>query len=261
MVRVAPSRVLPRRRLAPSGTRRLRRARPPGERPLRAGATHAVTGLLVLRHGHGDDPATRGAVAPRLDPHGRLRRMIPSGRHRTPTGPAWLPTFAAAPTSTDVGDVLERLAREIRATLPAAALDGPSIGHDTPDPTPGQHVHRRPGLVLAGFSQGAALALAYALARRDGDHADWVRPTHVLGFGTYLLDPDVVDYDPAGASATACWLGHGDEDDVVPVQQGRSAARWLARHDLDVRFCETAGGHAITDAQLDDARDWLHPGD
>lgn len=210
-------------------TRTRRRAPRPGR---------TVSGVLVLLHGHGDDPAGLAFLAQRLDPEGRLQRMVPAGSHRTPTGPAWLPADEAATTRADVETALAGLGRVLTAT-----------GGANPD------AGRR--LVLAGFSQGAAVALAYALAPREGAAADWPRPTCVLGFGSFLLPPDVAAYDPAGATGTRWWLGHGDDDPVVPVQRGRAAARWLGRHELDVRFCETAGGHAIGDDQLRDARAWL----
>lgn len=204
-------------------------------------AGRSVTGLLVLLHGHGDDPAGLATLAQRLDPDGRLQRVVPSGSHRTPTGPAWLPADEAATTSDDVELALAGLGRALATTgVLTPSDDGP--GH---------------GLVLAGFSQGAAVALAYALAPRRGASADWPRPDHVLGFGSFLLPPDVAAYDPAAATGTRWWLGHGDDDPVVPVQRGRAAARWLGRHDLDVHLCETAGGHAITEDQVADARRWL----
>lgn len=197
-----------------------------------------MTDLLVLLHGHGDDPAGLVALGRALDPDGRRALLVPSGRLDGGTGPAWLPGDDPHAVTADL----------VHATLGALATDLLAAAGNTGS------------LVLGGFSQGAAVALAYALARRQGPAADWPRPDHVVVFGAFLLPPDVVDYDPTGAEATRWWLGHGADDEVVPLPQGRSAARWLGRHDLDVTWHETPGGHAVTAEQVAAARTWLAGG-
>lgn len=205
-----------------------------------------MTDLLVLLHGHGDDPAGLVTLGRALDPHRLRSLLVPSGRLDGGTGPAWLPGDDPHAVTADlVHDALAALAAE----LVAAGAPSPTSG------APGAVA--TPSLVLGGFSQGAAVALAYALARRHGPAAGWPRPDHVVVFGSFLLPPDVVDYDPAGAQATRWWLGHGADDEVVPVPQGRSAARWLGRHQLDVTWHESPGGHAVTAAQVAAARAWL----
>jgi predicted esterase len=218
-----------------------------------------VTDLLVLLHGHGDDPAGLVALGRALDPDGRRALLVPSGRLDGGTGPAWLPGDDPHAVTADlVRASLAALAAELIAAGGGTVTSGDGDAGDTSSLVlGGPDAGATSAIVLGGFSQGAAVALAYALARRRGPTADWPRPDHVVVFGSFLLPPDVVDYDPGGAEATRWWLGHGADDEVVPLPQGRSAARWLGRHDLDVTWHETPGGHAVPAAQVDAARAWL----
>ncbi len=50
---------------------------------------------------------------------------------------------------------------------------------------------------------------------------------------------------------------HGTDDDVVIVQQGRSAARLLERHGVAVTYVELPGGHHLGDAADARVAAWL----
>ena len=50
---------------------------------------------------------------------------------------------------------------------------------------------------------------------------------------------------------------HGADDDVVAVQQGRSAARYLERHGVSVRYVERAGGHHLGPEAVDQVAHWI----
>ena len=97
-------------------------------------------------------------------------------------------------------------------------------------------------LVVLGWSQGAAAALALAL-RRDVA----VRPAVVIGLAAWLPNEPGITWDfPAAAQdGLRVLLVHGRDDEVVAVEQGRSAYRVLDRSGVDVTWTEIDAGHDL----------------
>lgn len=92
---------------------------------------------------------------------------------------------------------------------------------------------------MVGFSQGAALAYAFAL-QHPAKVAD------VVGLSGFL---------PEGASALArnrpllgkrVFIAHGALDDQVPVTLARQAAEILERAGAQVSYCEDNVGHKLS---------------
>ena len=82
----------------------------------------------------------------------------------------------------------------------------------------------RDRLVLAGFSQGACLALEYAArhARRYGG---------LVAFAGGLIGPDGTPRDYAGSfDGTPVFIGVGDQDAHIPVTRSRHSAEVVHRH-------------------------------
>ena len=107
--------------------------------------------------------------------------------------------------------------------------------------------------MVGGLSQGGATALAFALRASD-------RPPvgGVFAISGFLLPPDDIAYDFAGRRTVPVLVSHGEADEVVAIQQGRSVARTLERAGLAVTFREHEGlGHELEPAYLDDVRAWL----
>ena len=186
--------------------------------------------IVVILHGHGDDPA------PLVDRAGALARddvvlVAPVGPVRTADGgPAW---FASVD-----GDVPGRPGE---AGSLAEAIHRLSATVDQVRTTRDEPVER-----IAGYSQGAATALALGFGASD-DPGRW-RPGTVATLAGWLpSDPDVM-WDFAGAAGhTRAVLIHGADDEVVDAQMGRSAARVLERSGVEVTFTEVSAGHALTD--------------
>lgn len=124
---------------------------------------------------------------------------------------------------------------------------------------------RSDDLVLAGWSRGAAAAVAVALLGDDG----W-RPRAAVtlagGFGgashepiSGLLPPELV---ARGGGAVPFHLLHGTDDEVVPVDRSRRMAAALAEHGWPVRFDELDTDHAgIVGAVYDPAIGRCRPSD
>jgi phospholipase/carboxylesterase len=103
-------------------------------------------------------------------------------------------------------------------------------------------------IVLAGFSQGAALAL----------HVGRTYPRRlagILALSGYLVMPKTPD-DPANAD-TPMLLLHGTQDDVVPVRAGRASYDALATPTRPIAWSEYAMAHEVCLDELRDIAMWL----
>lgn len=103
--------------------------------------------------------------------------------------------------------------------------------------------------VLAGFSQGAAMAL-YTGAR----HAHPLAGIMVLS--GYEVLPTERQVHPANA-ATPMLFAHGTYDPVVPAQRGRAALKVYGT-DRETAWHEYPMGHEVCVDEIADVRDWLH---
>ncbi|GAB0114092.1 alpha/beta hydrolase [Acidisoma sp. C75] len=99
--------------------------------------------------------------------------------------------------------------------------------------------HRLPAAAyaLAGFSQGAMMALFCGLRRRPP-------PAAILAFSGILLDPAALPAEIGGRPRVL--LAHGQRDEVVPAAFSRAAAETLGALGLRVTLdLDPALGHAI----------------
>jgi len=94
---------------------------------------------------------------------------------------------------------------------------------------------------LMGFSQGAALCLAYCL-----QYPAEVRKVAVLsGFLPFLPE----DYQPpVGLDKIDFFVAHGSQDDIVPVQRAYEVVEFLKNRNAAVHFCVSPVGHRISSA-------------
>ena len=100
---------------------------------------------------------------------------------------------------------------------------------------------------LAGFSQGAMMALYVGLRRRPP-------PRAIVAFSGLLIDPDAIPAEPL----PPVLLIHGDADPVVPAEATRVAERSLRALGGHVQAKLTPGlGHGIDAAGLAEASSFL----
>ena len=183
--------------------------------------------LLVLLHGHGDDPGLLATRRPELDPQATWTVAVPTGPVVLPDGaPAWFDD--GSPADAD----------RLRAALGAALTEaGRASGTDPAT------------AVVVGWSQGAAAALTLATAE------GWPRVAAVAAVAGWLPTLDDVAWSP-DPGATVLGV-HGVDDEVVPLPAGRAAARLLARAGAAVTWTEHDAGHELTPAMLADVAAWL----
>ena len=194
-----------------------------------AGDTERV---LVLLPGFGDEPATFADHLDVVDPDRRWHVAIARPPVATPEGPAWFTVDADGPDSEQLAASVLALAATLADLLDRFGLE--------PD-----------ALVLGGFSQGGAMALATAL-----DPTVTARPGAVASLAAYLPHREA-DQDPTQLAGRPVLVAHGADDEVVDALLGRSAAKALHRAGAVVTWSEVDTGHAVAGPLADVLSRWL----
>jgi len=106
-------------------------------------------------------------------------------------------------------------------------------------------------IVLAGFSQGAALSLHTALRYPES-------LAGMIALSTYLpLAARLPGEAHEANRATPVFIGHGDADPVVPLWLGRESAEQLRDLGYEVIFRTYPMMHNVVPAELQDVREFL----
>ena len=205
-----------------------------GERP--------VASILLL-HGLGADGRDFLPIAEQLDlsPVGPVRYVFPSAPVMPVTinggypMPAWYDILGADLThrQDEAGmrrtqAAIERLiAREVERGVPARRI------------------------VLAGFSQGCAMALMAGLRHRE-------RLAGILGLSGYLplAERLAAERSPANADLPV-FLAHGTQDEVVRIERATASRDLLASLGQPVQWQSYAMGHSVCAEELQDIQDGL----
>ena len=130
------------------------------------------------------------------------------------------------------GDILERLiAREQERGIPAERI------------------------VVAGFSQGGAIAIHAALRSR-------ARLAGLMALSTYLplpeaLKNEVVEDSEVGHLDMPIFMAHGTYDPVLPMPLGQTSRDTLVNAGFAVEWHEYPMAHAVCAEEITDIRTWL----
>jgi phospholipase/carboxylesterase len=194
----------------------------------------AADRVLMLVHGLGTDENDLAGVLPHLDPSGRFLTVLPRGPYAAPPGFAWFPISA--------------MGRDPGAF--AAALD---LLDDALDAACAAHGMKREDAIVAGFSQGAAMAAALAYRADAGGRA---RPAGVVAMSGFLSDSGAVAL-ATGDDLPPALVQHGLYDPMVPAHRGRKLAQMLVARGAPVVYKEYPMQHQVVLESIEDARDWL----
>lgn len=186
---------------------------------------------LVLLPGYADRAESFLARADRFDPDGRWRVVVLEGRLHNERGPYWYDVDAQGPVTHELDAAVRAVQDELDVLTAEWSPEGP---------------------VLAGFSQGGALALATLL-----DPATSSPPAAVGVLAGYLPSRPDGAIDLGRASGRPLLLAHGDDDSLVEPLRGRSAAKALQRAGASVSWIPTAGGHRFDGPLLEAFGRWL----
>ena len=106
-------------------------------------------------------------------------------------------------------------------------------------------------IVLAGFSQGGAIALQTGLR-----HAN--KLAGVMALSTYLPLAESFEQERAPANAaTPVFMAHGTHDNVVAFQMGTRSRDLLVQHDYRVEWHENPMQHSVCLEEIADIGVWL----
>jgi phospholipase/carboxylesterase len=106
-------------------------------------------------------------------------------------------------------------------------------------------------IVLAGFSQGGAIALFGGLRHPEP-------LAGIMALSTYLPMPSTLAAEADKANAgVAIFMAHGDYDPIIPVQQGQHSAHELRRAGYDVQWETYAMPHSVCAEEISDISVWL----
>jgi thioredoxin 1 len=190
--------------------------------------------LLLLVHGFGADERDLGGLLPYLDPEGRFVTVLPRGPVAAPPGFAWY-DFGLPPDELDRG--FAEALDELDDLLDAAAAE-----HGLP----------RAESVVAGFSQGAGLALALGLRRSDRPH-----PIAVLAMSPAVTPQALAQTDWDAATGIPVLMQHGTQDPLIPVARARELARELESRSVPLVYSEYPMAHQVALESVQEARAWL----
>lgn len=106
-------------------------------------------------------------------------------------------------------------------------------------------------IIIAGFSQGGAVALQLAL-RYPRSLAG------VVALSSYMLFADRIESQRSEANARlAAFVAHGTVDPVVPIAMGESAAKQLESMGHPVEWHTYPMAHAVCPEEIQHLRDWM----
>jgi thioredoxin 1 len=188
--------------------------------------------LALLIHGYGADEQDLGGLLSYLDPEGLLAVVLPRGKFPVPgsAGYSWYGMFDGDAAEGTYAEALAEL--DDLLTEQSEALSLP-----------------REESIVAGFSQGAGLALGLALQRTERP-----RPKAALAMSP-ALDPAAFDLDERDAPPVL--VQHGTHDPLIPVSRARALARQLQSLGVPTVYREYPMEHQVALESLRDASSWL----
>jgi phospholipase/carboxylesterase len=106
-------------------------------------------------------------------------------------------------------------------------------------------------IVLAGFSQGGAIALSAGLRR--------MQPlAGIVALSTYLpMAPQAAQFVQHAALSQPVFMAHGSADPVVPPRAGEHSAQALRSLGFELEWHAYPMGHSVCAEEIRDLGDWL----
>jgi len=203
----------------------------------------AADATVVLLHGLGADGHDFESLVPelRLPECSRIRWVFPHAPVRAVTlnggmrMRAWYDILG-----------LDRRAAQDEAGIREAAATATTLVRREAD-----RGVRSDRVVLAGFSQGGAIALFTGLRYPH-------RLAGVLALSTYLpLDTALAAEGHPANAAVPVFQAHGRFDDVVPLSLGQGTRELLSSQGYDVEWRTYPMAHSLCAEEVDDIRAWL----
>jgi phospholipase/carboxylesterase len=190
-------------------------------------------GALVLLHGRGVDESDLHPLLDALDPAARVLGATPRAPLTLPPGGYhwYIVESVGFPHRETFMESYEQLTGWLGALAEAGGV-------------PWERT------VIGGFSQGAVMA--YALALAEGRPA----PAGLLGMSGFIPEVEGFELDLARPGLPIA-ITHGTLDPIIGIEFGRSARQRLEAAGNRLLYRESPVGHGIDPAVLPDLRGWL----
>ena len=108
-----------------------------------------------------------------------------------------------------------------------------------------------PSIVLAGFSQGGAVALQTGLRHPE-------RLAGILALSAYLPLPDTLAHEASEANrGVPIFMGHGTEDPLIPLSWATRSRDHLVALGYAIEWREYQMPHSVCAEEIEDVGRWL----
>jgi len=189
--------------------------------------------VLVLLPGYGDRPEPFLERAALFDPSEQWLVAVVEPQHQSDRGPFWYDVDDNGPDPVALAEAISGI-----DDLCISLLDQTGCTADN--------------LVVAGFSQGGAIALAHLV-----DPTTIVQPSAVATLSGYLPSRDASLLDLSRARNRPVLFVHGEDDELVEPIRGRSASKAVHRAGGLVSWHEVSGGHRFDEPLTSVLATWL----
>jgi phospholipase/carboxylesterase len=210
-------------------------------------AVELITGddpnaAVIWLHGLGADGHDFEPIVPELKfggyptrfvfPHAPIRPVTVNGGIAMP---AWYDIYSLESTSREDERGIHAMAQAIEAFIRRESERGIAFKR----------------IVLAGFSQGGAMALHVGLRYPQ-------RLAGIMGLSTYLPLYARLEAERSPANAnTPIFMAHGNHDPVLDLSCGVRSRDYLSSLGYAVEWREYPMPHAVCPQEIDDIRHWL----
>ena len=193
-----------------------------------------ATGALVLMHGRGTGEHDLAPLLDVLDSDRRLVGLLPRGPLRLPPGGNhWYAVRQIGyPDPGTFLPTLASLAAWLQATLDEHGVDMSRT-------------------ILGGFSQGAVMS--YALGLGSGRPP----PAGILALSGFMPTVEGLEIALQARQGLRTAIGHGTQDQVIPVDRGRQARDRLTAAGADVLYRESMVAHTVDPHELPTFTGWV----
>lgn len=105
-------------------------------------------------------------------------------------------------------------------------------------------------IVIAGFSQGGAVAFHIALFEK-------IKFAGLLALSTYIADKELSDYSVNPNQSLPIMVMHGEQDDVVPMVLAQQSVELIKEIGFDPEFKTYSMNHGVHPEQLREISKWF----
>lgn len=203
----------------------------------------APQACVIWLHGLGADGHDFEPIVPQL----KLPKTLPVRFifPHAPVIPVTLNAGYAMPAWFDIISLSPQLQIDIEGFYAATQAVSTFIENEIEQGIPADKI------ILAGFSQGGAIAL-YC-----GIHSE-VKLGGILGLSTFVPN-EVAAFYQQGAQHkdVPIMLAHGTADDIVPLNLGESTKQLLTNIGYQVHWHQYPMPHSVCDEEIEDVSNWL----